>query len=131
MSDYLLALDFDFSSYLVMPVPLHKNRERARGFNQSEDLAILIAHNLNLPILSSAVKRVWMTEPQAKTKRISARTENITGAFSVIEPTKLKNEKILIVDDIFTSGGTVKELAKVVSQSGGKQIIAAVAGKTF
>lgn len=124
-------------SYVVVPIPLHSNRERERGFNQAKLLAEIIARHFNLPIINS-LKRIKNNEPQAKIKGLEKRAENISGCFK-IDPhanfdigvkNSIKGKNIILVDDVFTSGATINEAVKILKESGAKKIIALVLAKT-
>jgi ComF family protein len=109
---------------LVMPVPLHIRRFRERGFNQAY-LLIRNWHRMaetfhigsDFRIERDVLFRSRWTEPQAKLTGIS-REENVKGAFSVINCPKIKGKKILLIDDIHTTGATVNECAKVLLHGG-------------
>lgn len=109
---------FDCQDYtMVMPVPLHTKRLRERGFNQSLLLARAIAkhHKLKLDYLS--LTRTIPTPPQTTFGR-QEREENVKGAFSVKRPSKLQGEKVILVDDVYTTGSTVRECARALKRSG-------------
>ncbi|KKQ27999.1 MAG: hypothetical protein US42_C0003G0056 [Candidatus Magasanikbacteria bacterium GW2011_GWC2_37_14] len=103
----------------VIPVPLHARRLAERGFNQAEVIAKILGAILNKPVLNN-LGRVRYTKQQAKLNKL-ARQENVASAFVVNG--KISNN-ILIVDDVFTTGATTKECAKVLKQAGAKKIIA-------
>lgn len=119
-----------FENFAIIPMPLHKNREKERGFNQAEILAELISNFLSLPIISGAFLRVKETLPQAKIKDWQKRKDNLENSFSVAEPEKIIGKNIILIDDIFTSGATMNEAAKTLENSGAKKIIAFVLAKT-
>lgn len=100
---------------VLIPVPLHPRRERQRGFNQSDEIAKTISYLYNIPINKTLVRRIKNTLPQARLKNAAERRENIRGAFS-IDPTKLalysKKTTFIIVDDVWTTGATIKEIGK-------------------
>jgi len=109
---------------VIVPVPLHKKRMRVRGYNQSELLARELSVRLGLPLTSDVLKRVSETKPQFDLKK-DERTKNILGAFSISEKfkTKLKGKNIVLVDDITTTGSTLKECAKVLKKSGVTKVL--------
>jgi len=114
---------------IVLPVPLHLKRFRQRGFNQAYLLVRdwpEIAGNYNAEIKRSAVNltvernilfRVVSTQPQTGLGR-KERKENIRGAFSVADKSKVEGKKVLLVDDVYTTGATVEECAKAILERG-------------
>ncbi len=114
---------------LIIPVPLHKKRLRHRGFNQTH---LLIKHWKNLPphvmhmfscpdINRDILVRSRHTPPQAQLDR-KQRKINLKNAFDIKHPHDIDDKHILLVDDVFTTGATVDECAKVLLQSGAKRI---------
>jgi len=104
----------------VVPVPIHQSKELKRGYNQSELLASYISFNLGLPMLK-LVKRNRDTTPQSRLEGY-ARWNNMAGAFDIREGLPVP-DKILLVDDIYTTGATVNECSKVLKQNGAEEII--------
>lgn len=104
----------------VMPVPLHRKRFRARGFNQAQLLCQDIERHFNLPI-SLDLKRIRFTTPQMNLGRLE-RLQNIKGAFEVRDKNTISGKQILLVDDIFTTGATVDECAKVLLKARARQV---------
>ncbi len=96
---------------IVVPVPMTEAELKKRGFNQAELLAYEVGRRLNIPVLPALVK-IKDTSAQ-KELAGKERAENLKGAFEVIYP-QIKDRKILLVDDIFTTGATVNECAKAL-----------------
>ncbi|MFQ5801790.1 MAG: ComF family protein [Candidatus Methylomirabilales bacterium] len=105
----------------VVPVPLHRKRERERGFNQAEILASVVARRLRRPVLRKTLQRIRPTLPQTGKPRERAR--NVRGAFAVGNPAKIKNRSLLLVDDVLTTGATVNECAKVLMKAGARGVL--------
>ncbi|MCY4402092.1 MAG: ComF family protein [Candidatus Poribacteria bacterium] len=97
----------------ILPIPIHKKRLRERGFNQTTLLAEHISKKSNNPILRDALIREKNTSPQSGLDR-EARQTNIIGAFSLRKSEAICNRKILVLDDVFTTGATVREAVKVL-----------------
>lgn len=118
-----------FSAYccqeevMLVPIPLHPRRLRWRGFNQSELLGKLIAKNLGLRFIPNLLLRVKETKPQTDLDKIQ-RQKNIRGAFSLNENSQfvIRNSQFILFDDIWTSGATLKEAAKVLKRAGAKKV---------
>lgn len=105
--------------YVAVPVPLHWKRFNDRGFNQSE----LLARQLPIPVIS-LLRRYRATSPQVKLSR-EQREKNVSNAFSLIKNVRLP-ERVLLIDDVFTTGATISACAKVLKMAGVKEIKALV-----
>ncbi|EGJ50306.1 ComF family protein [Desulfocurvibacter africanus] len=101
---------------LLAPVPLHPRRLAWRGYNQSLELARDLAHALDRPLCHSALMRIRHTPPQA---RLDARTRriNLLGAFRADEA-QVEGRRVLLVDDIMTTGATIEQCALVLKAAG-------------
>ncbi len=104
----------------LIPVPLHINRLKERGFNQALEIARPISKRLEIPIDFHSIKRIRHTEAQAQTPA-NKRKQNIKGAFSITREFKPKKH-VAIIDDVVTTGSTVSELAKVLHRHGIEKI---------
>lgn len=109
----------------VLPVPLYPVRERERGYNQSESIALAVADILNRDGTEAVMDvghllRLRATHQQAKVKEEN-RQENIAGAFGWRSGTKVP-ERVVLVDDVFTSGATMQECARTLKQNGAKWV---------
>jgi len=121
---------------ILIPVPLHSRKLRARGFNQSELLADFLGENLApgmmLPIIKDALKRKNVALSQMKIKNYQARQKNIQGAFIVLKPAEIRRKNILLVDDVATTGATLLECARTLKAAGARKVSAiVVARQTF
>lgn len=99
-----------FADALIIPVPLHSRRFNWRGFNQSELLSKTLAEKLNISIKNNLVTRKKFTQPQTKLSK-DERRKNLENAFEL--SVDISGKKILLVDDLVTSGATANELAKL------------------
>ena len=120
---------------VLVPIPLTLKRKINRGFNQSELLAKEIGKFLNCPVLN-LLKRKKFTSPQAEISDWQKRKENISGAFTVRKNPRILSTpypqnypKIILVDDVATSGATLEEAALVLKQAGIKQIYGLVVAR--
>lgn len=104
---------------VIVPVPLHASRLRERGFNQAEHLAYTLGKTLDLPVSTGVLVRVKRTVPQASIQDKATRRANMRGAFAVT-PGACAPETILLVDDVFTTGTTMREAANVLKRGGAK-----------
>ena len=107
---------------VLVPVPLHRYRENWRGFNQAEVIARLMAGKKVSVV--SALRRIKATKQQANITDRRARVENIRGSFQIEKGMKkeLMGKKVILVDDVFTSGATSRECAKELKKVGVKQV---------
>ncbi len=104
-----------FTARVVIPVPLHRSRERERGFNQAE----LIAKELALPVDARLLRRRKKTPTQTGLSR-SERARNLTAAFELRGIVAGKN--VLIVDDVLTTGSTMNEIARVLKRGKAQRV---------
>jgi ComF family protein len=128
----VLAEMFDVDSMhrsdaeLVVPVPLHKSRMRSRGYNQSEILGRILAGRLGIDSRNVLV-RTHDTEPQTAQPTAVARQRALAGAFAVHPKTAsfISGKRVLVVDDVFTTGSTVKACADALKSAGASWVGAA------
>ena len=106
---------------LLLPVPLHLQRLRSRGFNQSLLLAQTCFPAWRDKISPDILLRLQPTTPQTSLSGRARRT-NLKGAFNISEPQKIRGKRILLIDDIFTTGSTLHECAITLRQAGAKHI---------
>lgn len=108
---------------VVIPVPLHLNRLRERGFNQSGLLAGEFSRGLGLPVSFNTLVRKNRTDPQTRLNR-EQRLINVKGAFEVSTGKDVRGRKILILDDVYTTGTTLSECARVLRRQGASEVYA-------
>lgn len=98
---------------IIMPVPISKKRFKERGYNQSLLIAKYIAQNLKIDLENNCLYKHKNIIEQSKLNK-EDRIENIKGVYSIKNEEKIKNKKILLVDDIYTTGSTVNECCKML-----------------
>lgn len=108
-----LYLDVD----LVIPVPLHRTRYRARGYNQAEIISLPVAKFLNCDHNPKLVKRAHFTKTQTRLGR-SDRQKNVAGAFRINPKYSVYGKRILVIDDVFTTGSTLNAISQILKESG-------------
>lgn len=106
LEEYLIE-NINYEEYILTYIPLSKKSQRVRGFNQCEYLAKKISRDLSMDILEILIKDKETKEQ--KTLRKEERSENIKGAFNIKKGTQLKDCKIILIDDVTTTGATLKE----------------------
>ncbi len=115
---------------LIVPVPLHPTRLRSREFNQSLLLADQIGCSLSKPVSATNLLRVTATDPQTTLSR-RERLSNLRNAFAVRGQEALAGQRILLVDDVFTTGTTLNECAKMLLKSGAETVSAVTLARTI
>lgn len=106
---------------LIVPVPLHRSRKAERGYNQAELLAKYLSSKLNIPQDSKNLIRAKATRIQNRLSR-HEREKNIKDAFKIKDSGVFKYKRILLVDDIFTTGATVNECSKILMECGANEV---------
>jgi ComF family protein len=106
----------------IVPVPLHAERERERGFNQATLLARAVASRANLPLDEWSVVRTGHTSRHRAGMDRRARRETVEGAFQVTRPRLVRGERILLVDDVYTTGATVSSCAQSLKDAGAEEV---------
>jgi ComF family protein len=106
---------------LLIPVPLHPQRLRERGFNQALLLVKELSRRTDTPYLKTILKKRKPTLPQVNLTGVE-REKGLRGAFHVTEKEELSGKSVLLVDDVYTTGATVNECSKVLVRGGAKKV---------
>ena len=106
---------------LIVPVPLHKARRRERGFNQARLLARHLSRWTQVPLMERVLVRVRPTDAQAGLSR-KQRRRNVQGAFRVVDRAAVRERAVLLVDDVFTTGATLNECARMLRKQGAHRV---------
>lgn len=114
---------------LIIPIPLSKERFRKRGFNQAAVIAHSFSKIIELPVLETVLARIKHTDPQSKTENKKTRLENVQGAFMVTDQKMIQGKKIILIDDVSTTGATLTSAARTLKDSGVSEIIAFVVAR--
>ena len=121
ISDYLQSLSAE--TIVLVPIPQHKQKDRARGFNQSLLIARALTHSIEGAVVQTILKKTRATKPQAHTQGKRERLENLVGSMTArrdIDPHKL----YIIVDDVTTTGATVLEAMRALKHVGIRKVLA-------
>jgi len=105
-------------SSLLIPIPLHSVRYRARGFNQAEALGYMLAKRLNIPVRTDILRRVKETVPQVEMKKRDDRLKNMERVFRCTNI----SENVVLFDDVFTTGATMRSAANVLKRAGAGRV---------
>ena len=106
---------------LIVPVPLHPVRARERGFNQAELLCGPLARRAGVPVAIHCLQRVKLNPPQVAIPA-KLRRANVRGAFAVTDPPAVADRMVLVFDDVWTTGATLLECARVLRQAGAAEV---------
>lgn len=107
---------------VIIPVPLHPNRLKTRGYNQSALLADALAKRIDRLCDETSLVRIRDTEHQSRSSG-DERRKNVKGAFRVVNPGRIRGRVVLLIDDVMTTGSTFDECEKVLLESGAHRVI--------
>ena len=107
---------------LIIPVPLHRRRERERGFNQARVLAEALAKSARLPIDDVSLVRTNYTEMHRAGMDAEARRASVADAFEVVRPRMVAGESVLLIDDVWTTGATAGACARPLLEAGARDV---------
>lgn len=112
-----------FSDFIFLPVPSHYSKVKKRGFDHTKELAETLAKTLKAKYCLNLIVKKRKTMPQAKLSK-KERQNNLLGAFAINENINfsVKNKNFLIIDDVFTTGATMDEIAKILKQNGANKV---------
>lgn len=126
LGDYLAANPLP--AEVLVPVPLHRQRLRERGYNQSRLLALELAKFSGLAMVDDCLVKELHTTPQARTKNVAERRANVADAFACRDR-RLEDKKVLLIDDVATSGATLDAGARALKESGASSVWGLVLAK--
>ena len=106
---------------VIIPVPISKKRKKKRGYNQSELVANELAQKLNQDIWTDIIIKKKDNKPQSELNKLE-RIKNVEDIYEINKPIELKNKKVLLLDDIYTTGSTVNEIARKLKQNQTQEI---------
>ena len=110
---------------IIIAVPLHKKREKQRGYNQMGLVAKELSKILSCKDMTAALIKIKHTETQSSLLK-RERLTNVKDAFKVINVEAIRQKKILLIDDVFTTGATANECSRILKQAGASSVITAV-----
>jgi len=122
------ALPREYSFDVIVPMPLHWRKRWQRGFNQAELLAIEIGCRTNVPV-RNALRRMRNTPSQAGLTS-SKRRQNVSGAFQAKKPATLDGRRVLLIDDVMTTGATAASCSRALKRAGARQVILLTLART-
>ena len=113
---------------MIIPVPMHKKKMQKRGYNQTELVANELEKSLGIPMRKDILSKVVNTTTQSKLGG-KARQTNIQHAFFIKNDYEVEDKKIILLDDIYTTGATSEECSRVLKEAGAKEILVLVLAK--
>lgn len=113
---------------MIIPVPMHKKKMQKRGYNQTELVANEISKNIGIPTRNDIMKKVVNTTTQSKLGG-KARQSNIQHAFFIQRDIEVEDKKVVLLDDIYTTGATTQECSRVLKEAGATEILVLVLAK--
>lgn len=108
---------------VIVPVPMHAARFRERGFNQAEVIGRALSSSIGSPLVASALRRVTHAPPRTLAAERKAASP-VVGAFAIGTSEDIRARRILLVDDVWTTGATMRECARVLTSAGAKSVTA-------
>lgn len=114
---------------ILIPVPLHRTRRRHRQFNQAEQLAQHIARQAELPVETGALSRIVDSPTQTRLTR-AARFDNLKNAFAVTGPERVMGKRVILIDDVLTSGATATHCARELRKAGASEVAVCTVART-
>jgi len=133
LAEVIQGFGSEFVSAVIVPVPLHRSKLRQRGFNQAEEIARAALKDLQrneLKLAAGVLSRRRTTESQTGLSD-QQRRQNVRGAFVVASPSEVAGEDVLLVDDVFTTGATVSECARVLRRAGADRVFVATVARVL
>ncbi len=126
---FIQKTNFNFKDYLIIPIPIHKSKEKIRGFNHAELIGEHLSKSNDLRMIKNCLIKSKNTKSQTETENHEERFKNIKDSFLIKNPELIKNQNIILLDDVSTSGATLSEASEILKKSGAKNIIALVLAK--
>jgi len=122
LSEIVVQAGPSFVADVVVPVPLHRDRERQRGYNQAALISKPLARKLDLPHEAVLLMRT-KPRPSKQVLSLEERWESVRGAFATRPGSQVDNKRVLLVDDVLTTGATLDACARVLLESGAKSVL--------
>jgi len=123
--DYFVAAKNNAESIwqnsILVPVPMEKQKQKNRGYNQAEELAKELSKIVQAPVVLNNLVKVKETESQIKLSA-EQRRKNLKGAFSLKDPEAISGKKVFLIDDVYTTGSTMEECANVLRTARTKSV---------
>jgi ComF family protein len=122
--EYATSVGLDFQETLLIPIPLTAERNRERGFNQAVLIAEVFGKLSGQIVLRGTLQRLSSSKPQSEMENHEERWKNVHGAFGIKSEEIIKGKRIVLIDDVTTSGATLYEASKTLRNAGARSVIA-------
>lgn len=106
---------------ILIPVPMEKKKLKFRGYNQAEELAKELSDIIKISVISGVLVKTKLTLSQMQLSK-EKREENLIGAFAIKNPIAISGKKVFLVDDVYTTGSTMEECARILRKAGAKSV---------
>ena len=113
---------------IIIPVPIHRKRMKKRGYNQSELIARNIGRSIGLELVADALTKEKNNIAQSTLNR-EDRQNNVRDVYGIKNIEKIKNKRVVLVDDIYTTGSTVNECSRILKNAGANKVAVLVIAK--
>ena len=120
---YLKRDQADLSFDGIVPVPLHYRRFHQRGYNQSEEIGRVLSRHLGITLWAEVLRRTRYTRPQTRLAH-RERRGNVQDAFEVVYAEPVRDRRVLLLDDVYTTGSTMNACARVLKEAGAREVTA-------
>jgi ComF family protein len=107
----------------LVPMPIHPFRRAQRGFNQAEEIARIVSQQIGMPLMARVVRRRFYRRPQVGLTG-AERWQNVQGVFEVVQPEVVQGKRLLLLDDVFTTGSTFDACADALKRAGAAEVVA-------
>jgi competence protein ComFC len=107
----------------LVPMPIHPFRRAQRGFNQAEEIARIVSQQIGMPLMARVVRRRFYRRPQVGLTG-AERWQNVQGVFEVVQPEAVQGKRLLLLDDVFTTGSTFDACADALKRAGAAEVVA-------
>lgn len=128
LASYTRDIPLPWETYQFVSIPLSPRRQRERGFNQAEAIAAAFARRIGVPLHAGVLVRVRHTRPQTDLGA-GERRENVAGCFAVVRPDFVRGKRMVLLDDVITSGATIASAADALLHAGAPFVIGLAASK--
>lgn len=119
----------NINDWLIIPIPLSKNRLKERGYNQAELIAGHLSQKIKISVCTDALMKIKNTPTQVSIKNKKERLKNLNGAFAIKNQEVISGKNIILIDDVSTTGATLREAKKVLKLAGAKKVNALVVAR--
>ncbi len=126
---FISQTNVPFDGYALVAIPLHSERERERGFNQAMLIGQFLSQKTGMTLITDGLIRIKNTPPQVELETWKDREANMIDAFSIKNAEAVRDRKVIVLDDVATSGATLYQAIRTLRKAGAKKVIGLVVAK--